>query len=81
MAAVLNFRIFAKNEKYKFACISLAMRDRVILSKFSAYRVSKQSTLADFVQVLEQNSCFPFGGHYACQCVLFLVIGPRGLGW
>ena len=25
------------------------------------------------VQVLEQNSCFPLSGHYACQCVLFLV--------
>ena len=24
-------------------------------------------------QVLQQNSCFPLGGHYACQCILFLV--------
>ena len=45
-------------EKHKFASITV---------------VSKQSTLANFVQVLEQNSCFPLGGHYACQCVLFLV--------
>ena len=27
----------------------------------------------DMIQILEQNSCFPLGGHYACQCVLFLV--------
>ena len=26
------------------------------------------------VQVSEQNSFFPLGGHYACQCVLFLVL-------
>ena len=39
----------------------------------SIHRVFQQSTLANFVQVLEQNSCFPLGGHYACQCVLFLV--------
>ena len=56
--------------------ISLTMRDRAISSKFSIHRVSQQSTLANFVQVLEQNSCFPLGGHYACQCVLFLVFNP-----
>ena len=25
------------------------------------------------VQVLQKKSCFPFGAHYPCQCVLFLV--------
>ena len=60
-------------QKHKFAFVSLTMRDRAILSKVSIWRVSKQSTLANFVEVLEQNSCFPLGGHYACQCVLFLV--------
>ena len=70
MAAILNFRIFAKMQKHKFASISLTVRDRAISSKFSIHRVS---TLANFVQVLEQNSCFSLGGHYACQCVLFLV--------
>ena len=74
MAAILNFQIFAKNGKYKFPSISLTVRDRAILSKFSTHRVSQQSTLANFVQDLEQNSCFPLDGHYACQCILFLVI-------
>ena len=62
MAAILNF--CQKMEKQKFPSISLTVQDRAI----------SQSTLANFVQVLEQNSCFPLGGHYACQCVLFLVI-------
>ena len=62
-----------KCKKHKFASISLTMRDRAITSKFSTHRVSQHSTLANFVQDLEQNSCFPLGGHYACQCVLFLV--------
>ena len=73
MAAILNFRIFAKNPEHKFASISLIVRDRVISSKFSTHTVSEKSTLANFVQVLEQISCFPLGGHYVCQCVLFLV--------
>ena len=60
-------------QKQKVPSIYLTMRERAISLKFSAYRVSQQSTLANFVQVLEQNSCFPLGGHYACQCVLFLV--------
>ena len=60
--------------KHKFASVSLAMRDTVISSKFLIHRVSQQSTLANFVQVLEQNSCFPLGGHYTCQFVLFLVL-------
>ena len=42
-------------EKHKFASISLTVRDRMISSKFSIHRVSQQSTLANFVQVLEQN--------------------------
>ena len=62
VAAILNF--CQKMEKQKFPSISLTVQDRAI----------SQSTLANFVQVLEQNSCFPLGGHYACQCVLFLVI-------
>ena len=62
-------------QKHKFASISLTVQDRAISSKFSIHRVSQQSTLANFVQVLEQNSCFPLGGHYACQCILFLVVG------
>ena len=68
-----HFEFLPKMEKHKFGSISLTVRDRAILSKFSINRVSQQSTLANFVQVLEQNSCFCFGGHYTCQCVLFLV--------
>ena len=47
MVAILNFRIFAKNGKHKFAS-SLTMRDRAILSKFSTHRVAKQCTLDKF---------------------------------
>ena len=42
MAAILNFRIFAKNGKTQ---ISLTVRDRAILSKFSTHRVSHTCTL------------------------------------
>ena len=48
MAAILNFRIFAKNGKHKFASISLTVRDREISSKFLTHRVSKQCTLGNF---------------------------------
>ena len=34
--------------KHKFASISLTVRDRAILSKFSTHRVSKQCTPANF---------------------------------
>ena len=60
-------------EKHKLASISLTVTDRMISSKFSIHRVSPQSTLANFVQDLEQNSGCPLGGHYACKCVVFLV--------
>ena len=48
MAAILNFRIFAKMAKHKFASISLTVRDRAISSKFSTYRVSKECALCNF---------------------------------
>ena len=67
MTAILNFHILVKNAKTQI-CFHLLNR-----AKFLTHRVSQQSTLANFVQVLEQNSCFPLGGHYPCQCVLFLV--------
>ena len=51
MAVILNFRIFAKNEKHKFASISLTVRDRVISSKFSTHRVSRQTTLCNFQKI------------------------------
>ena len=74
MAAIVNFKFLQNMQKHKFVSISLTVRDRAILSKFSTHTVSQQFTLGNFVQVLEQNSFFPLGGHYACQCILFLVI-------
>ena len=41
MAAILNFQIFAKNRKQKFASIFLTVQDRVILSKFSTQPMLK----------------------------------------
>ena len=53
MAAILNFRIFAKNaKKHKFASISLILRDRAISSKHSTQRVSWQTTLCNFQKIL-----------------------------
>ena len=51
MAAILNFRIFAKNGKHKFASISLTVRDRAISSKFSTHRVPKEWTLCNFQNI------------------------------
>ena len=56
-----EFSIFAKNAKHYFASISLTVRDRAILSKFSPHRVSKKYTLANF------QKKFPLpknGGHF-----------------
>ena len=51
MAAILNFRIFAKMAKHKFASISLTVRDRAISSKFSTHRVSKECNLCNFQKI------------------------------
>ena len=51
MAAILNFRILPKMAKHKFASISLTVRDRVISSKFSTHRVSKECTLCNFQKI------------------------------
>ena len=73
MAAILNFRIFAKNgktqifefspimEKCKFASIFLTVQDGAISSKFSAHRLSKKCTIGSFKKKfpLPQN-----GGHF-----------------
>ena len=49
MAAILIFRIFAKNwQNTKFSSISLTVRDRAISSKFSTNRVSQECTLCNF---------------------------------
>ena len=44
----LIFEFLPKMAKHKFASISLTVRDRAILSKFSTHRVSKQCTLGNF---------------------------------
>ena len=49
MAAIFNF--CQKWQKHKFASISLTVRDRAILSKFSIHRVSKQCTLGNFQKI------------------------------
>ena len=46
---------------HKFASISLTMRDRAILSKFSIHRVSQQSTLANFVPSFRAKLMLSFG--------------------
>ena len=56
MAAILNFRIFAKNAKHKFASISLTVRDRAISSKFSTHRVSQHCTLGNFPKIFQKFS-------------------------
>ena len=52
MAAILNFQIFAKNAKHKFASISITVRDRAILSKYSTQRVPEQTTLCNSQKIL-----------------------------
>ena len=47
MAAILNFRIIAKNGKTEISSISLTVQDRAILLKFSTHRVSKQCTFGN----------------------------------
>ena len=51
MVAILNFRIFAKSGKHKFASIPLTVRDRAISSKFSTHRVSNECTLCNFQKI------------------------------
>ena len=51
MAAILNFRFFAKMTKHKFASLSLSVRDRAISSKFSTHRVSTKCTLGNFQKI------------------------------
>ena len=60
MAAILYFRIFAKNGKTQIASISLTVRDRAISAKFLTHRVSKEGTL-------QFSKNFPLpknGGHF-----------------
>ena len=49
MAAILNF--LPKMAKHRYPSISLTVRDRAILSKFSTHRVSEQCTLGNFPKI------------------------------
>ena len=53
MAAILIFRInfLPKMAKHKFPSISLTVQDRVISSKFSTLRVSKECNLCNFQKI------------------------------
>ena len=51
MAAILNFRIFAKNGKTQICFYLLNRRDRAISSKFSTHRVSKECNLCNFPKI------------------------------
>ena len=46
---------YQKTEKYKFASISLTVRDRAISSKFSTHRVSEQCTLGNFQKKISSS--------------------------
>ena len=48
MAAIFIFRIFAKIGNTQICFYLLNLRDRVISSKFSSHRVSKECTLCNF---------------------------------
>ena len=55
-----HFEFLPKMAKHKFASISLTVRDRVISSKCSTHRISKQCTLGNFQKFrLSKN-----GGHF-----------------
>ena len=61
MAAILNFRIFAKNGKTQICFYSLTVRGRAISSKFSTHRVFKECNLYNF----QKNFPLPKnGGHF-----------------
>ena len=51
MAAILNFRIFAKNGKTQICFYLLTVRDRAISSKSSTHRVSTEYNLYNFQKI------------------------------
>ena len=54
------FVFLPKMQKHKFASISLTVRDRAILSKFSTHRVSKQCTSGNFQKISTPQKWRPF---------------------
>ena len=51
MAAILNFRIFAKNGKTQICFYLLNRADRAISAKFSIHRGSKECNLCNFPKI------------------------------
>ena len=51
MAAILNFRIFAKNGKTQICFYLLNRASRAISSKFSTHRVSEHCTLGNLKKI------------------------------
>ena len=61
MAAILNFRIFAKKWKNTNLLLSLTVRDRAISSKFLIHRISEKCTLGNFQKKFPLPT---YGGHF-----------------
>ena len=74
MTAFLNFRIFAKNAKTQI-CFSLlnCARQSDFVKIFDAQGISAIYS-CQFCPSFRAKLTLPFGGHYACQCILFLVV-------
>ena len=56
-----HFEFLPKMEKHKFSSVSLTVRDRAILLKFSTHMVSKKSTIGNF---FKKFSCPQKFGHF-----------------
>ena len=54
------FEFFPKMAKHKIASISLTMRDRAILSKFSTHSLSQKCTLSNFKKISPPKKWRPF---------------------
>ena len=56
--------------KHKIACISLTVRDRAILSKFSTHRVSKECTNVNFQKIFPSPKMADI---FKCSLHVFLM--------
>ena len=65
MAAILNFRIFAKITKHKNAYISKTVLDRAFSTKFLTRMVSLQSSHANFQKNFDSPKMAAIFGFYA----------------
>ena len=77
-----HFEFSPKMAKHKIACISLTVRDRAILSKFSTHRVSKECTNVNF----QKNFPSPkMAAIFKCSLHVFLmcntIVRQKGPQW